>query len=181
MAMRRSRGLRSLTTRPPMRMSPEVGVSSPAIIRKRVVFPEPEGPRKTRNSPSRVSKFTLLTAPSWPSLNTFVRLRVSTTAIGPPSGRYALALLPSGKDTLVFVFGSLGGVLGSFIAARHFGEHGRNDPGFKGLVDASGCVAGITDVGRPVEDIAENLIFVRRIGSGITGNFLLEVGNGGRE
>ena len=88
MAMRRSRGESSLTT---IRISPEVGVSSPAIMRRSVVFPDPEGPRKTRNSPSRVSRFTLLTAPSSPSLNTLVRLRVSTTAIGPPSGYFHLA------------------------------------------------------------------------------------------
>src|SRR5437764_831233 len=44
MAMRRSRGERSLTTRPPMRISPDVGASSPAIMRNNVVFPEPDGP-----------------------------------------------------------------------------------------------------------------------------------------
>jgi hypothetical protein len=31
-------------------------LSSPAIIRRRVVLPEPEGPRKTTNSPARMSR-----------------------------------------------------------------------------------------------------------------------------
>ncbi len=84
MAMRRSRGVRRFTICPPIRISPDVGVSRPAIIRRRVVFPEPEGPRKTRNSPSFVARLTSLTAPSSPSVKTFVRFRVSTTAIDRP-------------------------------------------------------------------------------------------------
>src|SRR5258708_16862010 len=175
--MRRSGGVRWLTARPPMRISPDVGVSSPAIIRKSVVFPEPEGPRKTRNSPSRVSRFTLLTAPSCPSLKTFVRSRVSTTAIG---GRPVWSF-PPGKDTPVFVFGSLGGILGSFVAARHFGEHGGNDPRFEGLIDGGCGVTWIADVGGPIENVAEDFVFVRGIGAWIVGNFLLQVGNGSGE
>src|SRR5881398_1305079 len=95
MAMPRSRGVRSLTTRPPMRMSPEVGSSRPAIIRRSVVFPEPDGPRRTRNSPSRLCRSTLLTAPTFPRLKTLVRFRVSTTAMPLPyveCGGHAAAL-----------------------------------------------------------------------------------------
>src|SRR5947207_208995 len=40
------------TTRPPMAIAPEVGSSSPATIRSAVVFPHPEGPTRTMNSPS---------------------------------------------------------------------------------------------------------------------------------
>ena len=36
----------------PMRMSPSVTGSSPAIMRSNVDFPQPDGPRKTMNSPS---------------------------------------------------------------------------------------------------------------------------------
>src|SRR6267143_3547261 len=164
MAMRRSRGLRSLTTCPPIRISPDVGVSRPAIIRKRVVFPEPEGPRKTRNSPSRVSRFTLLTAPSCPSLNTFVRSRVSTTAIRRPVRSF-----PSGKDTLVFLFRGLGGILSSFVAARYFGEHRGNDPRFESFINSGGTVTGIADVGRPIQNVAENFVFVRGVRPRIVG------------
>src|SRR5271165_678705 len=168
MAMRRSRGLRSFTTLPPMRMSPEVGVSNPAIMRKRVVFPEPDGPRKTRNSPSRVSRLTLLTAPSCPALKTFVNSRVSTTAIGfPPYIDHWPRLLPPIKDTLVFGFGGLGGIFRCFIAARHFGEHGGNDPGFERFVDGRCAVTWIADIGSPIENIAEDFVFVRWSGARI--------------
>src|SRR5512141_137208 len=121
MAIRRSRGERWFTRAPPIRISPDVGVSRPAIMRKSVVFPEPEGPRKTRNSPSSVARLTSLTAPSSPFVKTFVRFRVSTTAI-------ALALLPSREDALVLGFRRLRGVLGRLVAARDLGEHRRDDP-----------------------------------------------------
>src|SRR3974390_2734240 len=99
-----------------MRISPMVGVSRPAIILRSVVFPEPEGPRKKRNSPSRVARLTSLTAPSSPSLKTFVRFRVSTTAI-------ARALLPAREDALVLGLGGLRGVLGRLVAAGDLREH----------------------------------------------------------
>src|SRR6266481_4711894 len=88
---------------------------------------------------------------------------------------------PPGKDTPVFVFGSLGGILGSFVAARHFGEHGGNDPRFEGLVDGGRAVTGITDICGPIENVAENLVFVRGSGPRVIGNFLLEVGYGAGE
>ena len=49
--MSRSLGGRSLTTCPSIRTSPEVIDSRPAIIRSAVVFPQPDGPTKTTNSP----------------------------------------------------------------------------------------------------------------------------------
>ena len=48
----RSRGSRSLTTRPSMRISPALGSSKPAIMRSVVVLPQPDGPTSTTNSPS---------------------------------------------------------------------------------------------------------------------------------
>src|SRR5919197_843339 len=55
MAMSRSLGGTSLTTRSPMRISPEVILSSPAIIRSKVDLPQPEGPTRTTNWPSWIS------------------------------------------------------------------------------------------------------------------------------
>ena len=62
MAMSRSFGSRSLTTRSPMRSSPDEIVSSPAIIRRAVDLPQPDGPTSTRNSPSATSSESLCTA-----------------------------------------------------------------------------------------------------------------------
>ena len=55
MEMSRSPGGRSLTTRPPMLMVPAVIASSPAIIRRSVLLPQPDGPIRTTNSPSPIS------------------------------------------------------------------------------------------------------------------------------
>src|SRR2546425_4039197 len=61
-----------------MYISPDVGCSSPAIMRSRVVFPEPEDPSRTRNSPSRIERSTPSTA--WRSPKCFLRFRISTPA-----------------------------------------------------------------------------------------------------
>src|SRR5215510_15328691 len=58
--------------------------SSPATIRKVVVFPHPEGPTNTTNSLSSISRFTLFTATT-SSENFFTRLRKVTCAIDGPS------------------------------------------------------------------------------------------------
>src|SRR5260221_14376460 len=42
--------------------SPEVGSSKPAIMRRLVVLPQPDGPSIEKNSPSRICIVTLLTA-----------------------------------------------------------------------------------------------------------------------
>src|ERR1044071_4037566 len=104
--MRRSRGDRSLTTSPPISTSPEVGTSSPAIMRSKVVLPDPDGPRKTRNSPSSVTRSTSFTAPGVPGLKTLVTARVSTIAME------LSGLLPAREDALVLGIHRLGGVLG---------------------------------------------------------------------
>src|ERR1700674_5157022 len=67
MAMSRSRGGRLFTTRSPMRTSPLVMSSSPAIMRSAVVLPQPDGPTRQTNSPSLISRFSLLTASAPPS------------------------------------------------------------------------------------------------------------------
>ena len=46
MAVRRSTGGKPTTFSPPIRISPSVGSSCPAIMRRIVVLPQPDGPRK---------------------------------------------------------------------------------------------------------------------------------------
>ena len=55
MAMSRSFGGRSFTTRSPIRISPAVMGSRPAIIRSSVDLPQPEGPTRITNSPSAMA------------------------------------------------------------------------------------------------------------------------------
>src|ERR1043165_614910 len=62
MAMSRSRGATSFTTRSPIRISPSVISSSPAIIRSTVDFPQPDGPTSTSSSPCSISRSTPFTA-----------------------------------------------------------------------------------------------------------------------
>ena len=52
----RSFGSTSLTTRSPISRRPLVTVSRPATMRSTVLLPQPEGPTKTMNSPSRTSR-----------------------------------------------------------------------------------------------------------------------------
>src|SRR3989449_10543324 len=83
MAIPRALGGTSPSTRsPPMWISPDVGRSSPGIIRSSVVLPEPEEPSRTRNPPSRIERSTPSTA--WSSAKCFLRFRISTPAtVGP--------------------------------------------------------------------------------------------------
>src|SRR5256714_13736042 len=75
-----------------MCISPDVGRSSPAIMRSRVVFPEPEEPSRTRNSPSRIDRSTPSTACRSPKC--FLRLRISMPAT---VGALAPGLSPVGR------------------------------------------------------------------------------------
>src|SRR6266567_4160490 len=54
--MSRSLGGRSLTTWAPIEIVPEVISSSPAIERNAVDLPQPDGPTRTMNSPSAMSR-----------------------------------------------------------------------------------------------------------------------------
>ena len=60
-------GARLMTLSPLMRISPVLGVSNPAIIRIRVVLPQPEGPRIEKNEPGGISSETFLTAVNSPN------------------------------------------------------------------------------------------------------------------
>src|SRR2546421_801684 len=64
--MWRSRGGRSETSRSPMRTVPPSIRSRPARQRSSVVFPQPDGPRRTMNSPSRTSRSTSFSAVVFP-------------------------------------------------------------------------------------------------------------------
>ena len=64
--MLRSRGVSALTTSPPIRMSPDVTSSSPAIMRSRVDLPQPEGPTsatKARSSMASETRWMTSTTP----------------------------------------------------------------------------------------------------------------------
>src|SRR5262245_55437452 len=53
--MSRLKGGSGVIDVPSIRISPDVGRSNPAIIRSVVVFPDPDAPRKVRNSPAAMS------------------------------------------------------------------------------------------------------------------------------
>src|SRR4051812_11867694 len=75
MAAPRSAGLTSLARWPSIIRSPESMDSRPAIMRSIVDLPQPEGPTKTRNSPSSTSRSTPLMTSTVPNdLRTLRRL-----------------------------------------------------------------------------------------------------------
>src|SRR5689334_8042867 len=76
MATSRAPGSTSVTTRPPRRISPPVISSRPAALRRSVVFPQPDGPTSTINSPCATSRSTWASAsvPSGKRLETFSKL-----------------------------------------------------------------------------------------------------------
>ena len=62
---------------PPMRIAPWVGSMKPEIIRRIVVLPQPEGPRKEKNSPGLIVTSTLSTARKVPkSIETLVEIDI---------------------------------------------------------------------------------------------------------
>src|SRR5687768_16786612 len=109
MATCRARGGSPLTTFPPITTSPSVASSSPAMVRRSVVLPQPEGPSSTKYSPSDVSISTPSTATTSP-WKVFLRPRSSTAsagarASGPSSDRLGCAtdqalLAPLREDRL---------------------------------------------------------------------------------
>src|SRR2546423_9526093 len=68
------------TSRPPTTISPESASSSPATTRRIVLLPQPEGPRRTRNSPSAICSETSLTASTLPKLFVRCLIRISATS-----------------------------------------------------------------------------------------------------
>src|SRR3954447_16737354 len=80
MAMSRSFGAMLFTTVPPIRSSPELMSSSPAIMFSVVDLPQPEGPTRIMNSPSAISMLTRSTARA-PSGNRLVTSLRTISAI----------------------------------------------------------------------------------------------------
>src|SRR3984893_15511333 len=97
MAMSRSRGGTSLTTSPPIQISPSLISSRPAIMRSVVDFPQPDGPTSTTNSRSLMSRLMSLTATTGPyALCTLVR---TTSAIASdPQAAHDVLLSEQGHD-----------------------------------------------------------------------------------
>ena len=60
------RAFRRIDGTPSMRISPAVGFSRPAMARKVVVLPQPEGPSSVSCSPGRTAKLTPRTAGTLP-------------------------------------------------------------------------------------------------------------------
>src|ERR1043165_3400194 len=129
MAMPRLRGGRSFTTRLPMTISPEVGCSRPAIMRSIVVLPQPEGPRKTTNSPSRISRSMPSTAATSPN-----SLR-SRRAITWPIGSGLRVRLPLREGRLELAGRPLHRLLRRHLAGGRVGHHVGNDEVVGHLVD----------------------------------------------
>src|SRR3954453_1854011 len=73
MPMFRRRGGRWVTWWPPIRTSPRLGGVKPAAMLRRVVLPEPEGPRRARNSPGATSSVTSCNATTDPKLQAMLR------------------------------------------------------------------------------------------------------------
>src|SRR6266567_3720131 len=80
--MSRSFGAMLFTTWPPMRSSPSVMSSRPAIMFSVVDFPQPDGPTRMTNSPSAMSRLILSTAsaPSGKRLVTWSRTMSATVS-----------------------------------------------------------------------------------------------------
>src|SRR6476469_4316762 len=62
----RSAAERSVTSSPPIRICPEVAISNPAIRRRVVVLPQPDGPNSVTSVPGSIVNDTLSTARTMP-------------------------------------------------------------------------------------------------------------------
>lgn len=94
-AIFRLRAGTGVTRWPPMWTSPSVGFSRPAMVRRSVVFPHPEGPTRTRSSPSRISMSMPSTASTSPK-----RLVACSSRIAGQSQSSSLAEISSSARVL---------------------------------------------------------------------------------
>src|SRR5215475_5369251 len=101
MAMSRARGGSSVTSRWPIEIEPAVTSSRPAIMRRSVDLPQPDGPTRTRNSPLPIVSETSSTATTPPEkiLLTLSRT-ISATRIDRESIPHAPPTEGSGIDHL---------------------------------------------------------------------------------
>src|SRR5262245_19199172 len=79
--MSRSDARRVVTSSAPRKMRPPVGSSRPAIMRKVVVLPQPEGPSRQKNSPFLTVKSAPRTAAKLPKDFWRFSTRISATAL----------------------------------------------------------------------------------------------------
>src|SRR5580700_5442302 len=110
--MSRSFGGRSLTTSPPIEMSPALISSSPAIMRSVVDLPQPDGPTSTTNSLSGMSRLILRTTSTLS--NRLTTLRNDTSAI---------------SQDLLSAFGGARGQAGDVIVHKEGVNHERRSRG----------------------------------------------------
>src|SRR6266704_2825342 len=97
-------------------MSPSVGISRPAIMRKTVVLPPPLGPSNASSSPSLAEKLTLLTAATLPNrLLTFFSSMLMPRRRAPGSSRMHQRVSRHGSSGLLF-----GGMLRQGVGPRLF-------------------------------------------------------------
>src|SRR5256885_15061354 len=75
-----------VTSSPPRRMRPEVGSSRPAIIRRVVFWPHPDGPSRQKKSPLRMVKVESRTAAKSPNALCSLSTRISAMASFRKSG-----------------------------------------------------------------------------------------------
>src|SRR5579864_1274737 len=94
---------------PSIQISPAVGGTRPATIISSVVLPEPEGPSRVRNSPSRSSRVapaSAVTAPYVlvaPRIESFVFAAVTDRPSIPPGGHDAAAPRPRRPNAPTFL------------------------------------------------------------------------------
>src|SRR3974390_3120533 len=79
--MSRAAARRKVTSAPSSRTRPSVGSSSPAIMRRVVVLPQPEGPSIAKKLPSGMVKFEPCTAVNWSKDLRKFSTRISATAL----------------------------------------------------------------------------------------------------
>src|SRR5882672_2161623 len=79
MATSRCTGDRSLTRCPFIRISQEVTSSSPAIMFRVVVFPQPDEPSRVTNSPSRMARLTSWHTEELPNILEILRNSMAVT------------------------------------------------------------------------------------------------------
>src|SRR5919201_1317546 len=145
MAIFLARGGRWVTTCPAMRISPAVGFSRPAIVRMSVVLPHPEGPSRTKNSPSLVARSTPSTARISPKY--FWMLRTSTVAMLHSCAHdchicatlclHFAFVFPFLEDAFHFLIGLVHGVFWCQFTGGRLRKHRRDHPGTKNFVDGS--------------------------------------------
>src|SRR6476469_2202476 len=87
--MSRELGSTLVTSRSPIRMRPPLTGSRPASMRRDVDLPQPEGPTRTRNSPSPISRSSWSTAGLVaPSYMRVALSKVTVVMRFPSTGRY---------------------------------------------------------------------------------------------